>query len=443
MATKTIAILMGIMGALALATAAARAAGDRLFISYREAERLALANSHRIQSQGHVVSAAGETERAQRARRLPQFSFGAESEFVSKVGRISVAALGITQQVGEHINWAVGPAVSAVLWDTGHIMNRAKSLQRITSAEENELDWDKRQVLLGARGAYIGVQLAKEQVRLVAEALKLARAQYAYVADRASAGTADRFDLTVAHQEMTDRQKDLEQAQGELAVAKRDLLGALGLDEEMDGADAVEVEPIPKVLGAMLPKADAEVEIAEHPQVRALADRQASAELAAKSAIVQYYPAVNLKGAATFEYPNLGQSEVIQQNRATLHLSVPILDWGMIAKQARSHRFEAKAANEEMRQTIVDLTRALADVRSRIETSKKLRVATARAARDAAEVARLSFESYQIGRIIFLDVQRANVRALSAKVEQARTDAGLGLEIARLMALAETEGDFQ
>lgn len=443
MAKKSAVILMSILVVLIPVSSLAQSSGDRFFISYRDAEGLALENSHKMQAQGHVVTAAENAALAQKVKRFPQFSFGAESTVVSKVGSINVAALGITQQVGERLNWSVGPSINAVIWDTGQIINKARSLQKIASVEKNQLDFDQRQVLLNARAAYIGAQLAKEQVKLITEALRLARAQYAYVSDKARVGTADTFDLTVAHQEMTDREKDFDEANGELAIFKRDLLGAIGLDEEMARADSVDVEPVLLVLNTMLPHSEAPVDIESHPQVKGLADREASAKLAAKSTIVKYYPEIKLKGSATFEYPNLGQADTIQQNRASLNLSVPMLDWGMIAKTARSERHQAKAAHEEKKQTIVDLTRDVSDVRSRIETFKKLRISTARAAKDASEVARLSFESYKIGKIIFLDVQRANVKALSAKLDEVRTDANLGLEIAKLMALSDTEGDFQ
>lgn len=431
------------VAAAASASVFAEDMGARRFISYKEAEQLSLENSHQVQSQNNVVNSANDTAFAQEVKRLPQLSFGADTSIVSKVGNITIPALGVTQQVGEHLNWAIGPAINFVVWDTGQIMNKARSLRKTASAESNVLDYDKRQVLLNGRAAYIRVQIAKEQVKLVNDALSLARAQYAYVLDRKNTGTADLFDLTVAHQEMSDREKDLEQAQGELAVSKRDLLGALALDAEMDNADNVDVEPILDVLDVMLPRSNMEVEIESHPQVKEYADRQFSAELAAKSTIAKYYPEVKLRGSSTFEYPNLGQASTIQQNRLMFNLSVPILDWGMIAKEAGSQKYQAKAANETKKQTIVDLTRSLSSTRSDIDTYKKLRVSTTRAAKDAVEVARLSFESYKAGRIIFLDVQRANVKALSALVEQARTEATLGLKIARLLALAETEGDFK
>lgn len=441
---KKIIITTMVLFALSFsASALAIDTSARRFISYEEAERLSLANSHQIESQSHVVAAASDTAFAQEVKRMPQLSFGAGASLTSKIGQITIPALGVNQQVGERLNWMVGPAIDFVIWDAGQIINRAKSLWKKASSESNVLDYDKRQALLNGRAAYIRVQIAKEQARLVTDAISLARAQYAYVLDRKNAGTADLFDLTVAHQEMSDREKDLDQARGELAVSKRNLMGALSLDDEMANADNVDVEPILSVLDVMLPRSDTEVDIESHPQVKEYADMQKASELGAKSTIAKYFPEIKFRGQSTFEYPNLGQSDTIQQNRAMFNLSVPILDWGVIAKEAASQKYQAKAANETMKQMIVELTQNVSDTRSNIGTYKKLKVSTTRAAEDAVEVARLSFDSYKTGRIIFLDVQRANVKALSALVEQARTEAMLGLEIAKLLALAETEGEFK
>ena len=55
-------------------------------------------------------------------------------------------------------------------------------------------------------------------------------------------------------------------------------------------------------------------------------------------------------------------------------------------------------------------------------------------------MARLSYDSFKAGRITFLDVQRANVKALAAKVDSAQTDAELAMQISKLLALAESEG---
>lgn len=421
---------------------AAQDALPKSFISFREAEEIAIENSHSIASQNYVVKSAREDAKAQQVKRYPQLSFGAESMFQSKIGEITNPVFG-TQNVGSHTNWSTGPVLDVVVWDTGHITKKAKSLEKNADAQMENLDYSSRQVLLNARIAYINLQYAKEQVMLVRSALSLARSQYADVSAKKSAGTADLLDLTVAHQEVVDREKDLESATGQLAVAKRDLIAALGYDPNIKDADSIDVEPIRNVLSTLLPRSEAYVDVGSHPRVKALDDQSQAYELAAKSSSARHWPKVTARGTSTFEYPNLGNNETIQQNKAFLNLHLPILDWGLISKETRSSKYQAHSAKEQKAQTAIDLSRDTEDIRERISTLKDLRVANVRAVRDAVEVARLMYDSYNAGRVIFLDVQRANVKALATKVDSAQNDAQLAMQISRLLALAESEGDLK
>lgn len=415
------------------------------FLSFTDAEQMALKNSHVVASQKYTVESAQARAFAQEVKRLPRLDFGASSTFVSKIGEMSLTPLPFERKVGSNTNWRVGPALNWVVWDTGQIMNKAKSLDKISSAEMELLSNDRRQVLLNTRIAYINVQLAKAQLVLVRSALDLARFQYSVVSQKKEAGTTDLFDLTVAHQEVVDHEKELEQATGNLAVAKRGLTAVLGYDAEQEDMNKLDVEPIDSVLKRLLPRSTLPVIVEEHPEVKALADKQHSSELEAKSVSAKHWPEVTMMGTSTFEYPNLGVNQTIQQNKLVLGLGVPILDWGLISKQVKSYKYEAHSTGEQKEQTMIDLARRTAEIRENIQTCKSLRIANARAVKDAVEVAKLSYDSYQIGRIIFLDVQRANVKALSVKIDAATNDANLAAQISNLLFLAEDawEGKYE
>lgn len=412
------------------------AAKDAKVLAFKEAEELALKNSHAVAAQMNMFESASETASAQKVKRLPTLSLDASTTFQSKIGKINIPTIG-DRDIGTHTNWSVGPTLNFVLFDAGQILKKAKSLKELASSENENLEYVRRQALLNVRSAYIGVQLAKEQVHLVQDALKLANAQYAYMLDRKKTGTADLLDLTVAHQEVVDREKDLENATGELSVDKRALVAALGEDANVPSAEEIDVEPLHNVLATLSPKSNIEVDVLIHPQVKSLEHQKLSSEFAGKSIMAEHWPQVGLQGRATYQYPNLGQTETVQQNTLTMGLSLPIVDFGEINKQSRSQRYKAKAALEEKEQTIIDLSKDTAEIRDRIGTLKKLQIADKKSVIDADEVARLSFSSFKIGRVIFLDVQRANVKALSAKVDSARTDAQLAAQIAELLALAE------
>ncbi len=411
-------------------------------ISFKEAENLAIENSHQIASQSYMAKAAMEQAKAQKVWRYPSIDFEADSMFQSKIGSIQIPSIG-NKDVGDHTNWSVGPAVNWIVWDTGQITKKAKSLEKRADAHMANLDYVTRQVLLNVRLSYIGVQLAKEHMRLVSDALKLAHAQYADILEKKKAGTADQFDLTVAHQEVVDREMELESAKGELAIAKRILVAALGFYPESPDINSIDVESIEVVLRTLLPKSNTNINIESHPQVKALADEEQSAKFAAESSKARRWPKITMHGKSSFEYPNLGDKNTIQQNKLMLGLRMPIFDWGLINKESLSYKYQANFAKEQRQQTIIDLSRSAAEIRERIETLKKLRTKNARAVQDAVLIAKLSYDSYKAGKIIFLDVQKANMKALTAKIDSAKTDAELAMQISKLLAIAESEEPAQ
>ena len=92
----------------------------------------------------------------------------------------------------------------------------------------------------------------------------------------------------------------------------------------------------------------------------------------------------------------------------------------------------AASAASELLETRAQLSRNLGEARDRAALLEKQRVSAAAAARDATEAAGLVYDAYLAGEVIFLEVQRANLRALAARVEAARTDSQLLVQLARL-----------
>ncbi len=423
-----------------------------------EAEKAALDQSHHIAAQQANFAQAQATAKSQGAKRFPSLSLEGSTRFASKVGEVNMPIPGTPPvQIGDHYSWSVGPVLEWVAFDAGSIAKNAESLRRIADSESDNLASVERRTLQNVRLAYVAVQLALEQLRLVSESLHLARAQYRDVSLKSNAGSASKLDLVTAHQEVVDRERDFQEAQTELAVRVRELIAITGQEQyagaitpigkgigRSDGslpADlAVEVDPISRTLADFMQRARPETPVESHPSVTAADKKREAAIVASKSVRSQHWPKVSVLARSTYEYPNFGELVRVQQNALTLGLRMPLLDWGLISQQAKSEQFKAKVAEEQRNQTIQDLTRDLAQALDRIELLKARRVTSASAVRDATEAARLVYESYQAGLLTFLEVQRANTRALMEKVESARTDATLVSQIVRLREIAGSEG---
>lgn len=426
-------------------------------LSLDDAASLAIANSNTLGAQTETAESAREAAASALTQRFPQIGIGASTTFQSKIGQVTLPP-SQTVQVGDHYTWWVGPVLEWVAWDGGVIGKNAKSLKHTADAEARSGENVRRNVLLSSRMAYFSVQLACEQLRLVTESLNVARAQYADVAQRERIGSADRLDAVTAHQEVVDRERDYQDAQRELAVQVRSLIALLGAPQKRDALfpiDArlsrhtkslpthpdmiVNLDLLTDTIAIMQPRARGEVDITKHPAYQSSEESVRAAHLAYESARAAHWPKVTVTGQSTYQYPNFGDLSTVQQNQLTMGLAVPVIDWGMVSKQARSKKHAANAAQEQLKETERTLSRDLAQTMDRIALLNASRATYAAAVKDASEAARLVYEKYKAGDIIFLEVQRANLKALRAKVDAARIDAQLLGQLAQMESLITEE----
>lgn len=426
-----------------------------------EAADIAIENSHKIAAQHESAAAASEAAASAGTQRFPQISLQGQNRYISKIGQITIPG-GTIMDVGTHNTWSVGPVLDWVAWDAGSIAKNAKSLRHTAYAQDYSTDATKRNVLLNARMAYFSVQLASEQLRLVADALDVARSQYQDVSERTSVGSQSRLDLVTAHQEVADRELDFENAISELASQVRALIAILALDQEANPsfpastklAGSLKSPPVKpdfllnmdqaeESISRMRPRAEGTVEIPLHPEYQSAHENNNAAVFAYKSTTAKHWPKFTVQGKSTYDYPNFAEMSRVQQNTLTLGVSIPFIDWGMISKDARSKKHQANAALEQLKDTEIKLAKDLGETKDSIAVLRKARETSAVRVKDAVEAARLVFEEYIAGHVIFLEVQRANYRALQAKVDAARTDAQLLGQMARMESLITDEGEIR
>lgn len=430
-------------------------------LSLDEAAKIAIENSHKIAAQYENAVAASEAAASAGTKRFPQISLQGQNRYTSKIGQITIPGA-TTMDIGTHNAWSVGPVLDWVAWDAGSIAKNAKSLKHAASAQDYSTDATRRNVLLNARMAYFSVQLASEQLRLVADALDVARSQYSVVSERTSVGSQDKLDLVTAHQDVMDRELDFENAMSELASQVRAFIADLGLEQASNPsfpADAklasslksppvkpdflLNLEPAEGSISFMTSKAKGHVEIPNHPAYQSAHENKNAAIFAYKSTTAQHWPKLTVQGKSSYDYPNFAELSRVQQNTLTLGVSIPFIDWGMISKDARSKKHQANAALEQMRQTEIDLAQDLGETKDNIAILTKARETSAIRVKDAVETAKLVFDEYLAGHVIFLEVQRANNRALEAKVDAARTDAQLLGQLARMESLITDGGEIR
>ena len=422
-----------------------------------EAVELALKNAHSLEAQGLLAKAQGETAKSQKARLFPSLDVEASFTYLTNVGKIDFAP-GQTIQLGSNYNYSVGPAVSWVVWDSGRIRKTYKSLKALEKAEIKNYDAAKRQKILEARFAYYKVQLASEQLMLVADSLRLAKSQYEDIAKKFKVGTASKMDLLSAHQEVIDFKRTFKMSQNDLANQLRELFMLIGRSQNEEvsfptGALIKDIEYLTDEKPNLLIKLDSlgdtityfssksvsPVNIPAHPLVESAHYRSLAAEYATESSKAGHWPTLSFFGKSSLDYPNTPLLENYNQNKLGFMLTVPLFEWGRVSSEVASQRLKSQAALEQKTEIELNLEKEWKQIVDRIDNLKDQRVLNDNAVKETGELADLLYKSYLAGRSGHLEVQRGNLRALQANVESARTDTELLIEMARLSSLASGE----
>ncbi|HRY29820.1 MAG TPA: TolC family protein [Elusimicrobiota bacterium] len=427
-------------------------AQDSLRLGLRETEERALKNSESLRAAERELAAARARERGQRAPLFPQVSLDGSFRYVSEVAAFRPAAGGPEVKLGDNENYSVGPTLSWLMWDSGGSRNRRRSASARRRAKENEAEAARRNVLLEARLDYFQVQLALEQVRLLADSLALAEAQYKDISLKQKAGAVSRLDALSAHQEVLSRQRQLRQAQTELSVALRTLLARTRPETPVDPSVTGPVDGLGRwpslaetptlllgledlsVTRGRLEPAVAAAPDTEHPQRMALLQTAESARRAARALAGGGGPVLQFSARTSLDYPNGPKLETIHQNTVGLSARLPLFEAGKSKREAEEQNEQAAALEARRDEAAVELDRAWRQAHDQIKgLTAQLEIAR-RSVDETEELARLTYDSYTAGRSSFIEVQSANLRALEAKVVAART------EVQILMQLAIVDG---
>lgn len=435
--------------ALALALPAA-AVPARVSMRLAEVERDAAAHSPRLGSARAEAAASRRRAEARESVLWPRLSLEGSWRYATEVPALNLG--GRSQAFGDNESYSIGPALSWTVFDRGASRKGWRSgLAAAEAAAEEERAAGER-VLLESRLDYFRAQLAAEQVRLLADSVRLAQAQLKDIETRRKAGYASRMDALAARQQLLERLRRFRQARSDLASALRELYAAVGktggdeLSVPLDAASAAKppegVEP-PTAVVELEPPAETLAGFRRprgapgHPSLKA-AERQAeAARLASEAAAAGLWPRLTLSGKTSLDYPNGPVLERIHQNTAAVGLSMPLFDYGKTRGEAEELRQRSQAAERLRDAAAEELDRDRRKAQDQLlGLEERLRL-NREAVLEAAELSKLTYDSYKAGDRTFLEVQSANLRELEATVEAARTETELLIQLAVLDHLTE------
>jgi outer membrane protein TolC len=427
-----------------LSTIKGLAQTEVLELTLHESEDKALRTSRLLKSFISEEEAAIEQKQAQFSALLPQFSLEGNYRYLSDVPTVSIPDLGVIP-FGAHSTYSIGPVLSYTLWDTGASRKAYHGFSRLAESRMEDRKNAEIQILRSVRSAYLRLQLALEELRLVNGALELSRAQERDVALRHRAGATTRLDLLTSRRQVLGYELQFKQKQADLSAGLNDLLVLQGdppkEDPHLGPPEVAGVSPVLKLdsfqkllakegPGEIPPPDD------RQPQIFSQELLAESSELFAASQRAERYPTVQASAKTSLDYPNGPFLERIHQNTISIALSLPLFDGDRIRHLASERRKEAQSARYRADQLRVDLQRDFVKAQELLDRLREQRKLAAEDILLSEEAARLYYESYQAGKTNLIDVQSANLQALQAKFNAARIDAQMLDQFITLKALS-------
>ena len=449
--------LRGVAAVLALLPALAEGEPPVFEMTFEAGIESALRNSESLAAAERELEALRQRTLSQAGFFLPRVSLEGSYRYVTEVPYFTPVPGGRAVTLGDNENYSYGPTVNWVVWDWGGIYQAWRSAGAREKAKREEAELIRRQVRLSAVFAYSRVELGVEQVRLFSDALKLAQAQYKDIATRLKAGAASRIDALQAHQEVLSRSRGLASARADLGSSLQDLMAMTGAGkgfdasfpwhrEKPEGLEAsvtpasviVSLDPLDNVLKDLesLPFREPD---AGHPSVKLLSFQAEAASHSANSLLAARLPRVQFSARTSIDYPNGPILEEFNQRTAGVVATMPLFEGGKVSRDEWEQREQAKALAKRRDQAMTDLMRDWAKASTRLEALRVQEELDRLSVSETAELARLIYESYRSGQVRFIEVETANLRALEARVEEARTKMGILGQLAVLQSLSKEE----
>ena len=157
-----------------------------------------------------------------------------------------------------------------------------------------------------------------------------------------------------------------------------------------------------------------------------------SHESAARSLSSDRWPKFHLSAKTSLDYPNGPKLETIHQNTVGIMASLPLIDGRRIRSDIEVQEAQSRAAEERGTLGEREFRKAWDQTHDRLAGLSAQKRIDLQSVEETAELARLTYESYQMGRSNFIEVQNANLRALEARVQSARTDVQILMQLATL-----------
>ena len=404
----------------------------RLTLAQCEAD--ALASSPQLKQLQAQADAAQSSYKASRSVFYPTLTLDAQGSWVSEVPSLELGNM--EHELGDNWGYSAGPTLNYVLFDAGARSSQSKSALSAAQSAQQEKVFAQKQILLQVRQAYFTVQNDLETLYFLNEQLAVADKQLADVQASFDAGAKSRLDVYMARQQQSQARADIAAARGSLGAHLRALFRLTGTDyginaqypldgrlarASLDGETTayLSADGLEQTLQGFAPYAASSFD-ENSPRLAALESMAQYYDYLADSYRASLYPRISLQGGAYFEYPNSMVKEHVFLGRAGAAVSLPLFEGGKNRRQADAERARARAAQYEKQDAQLDLEKMFYSAKDALYALSLQEELTRQIIDDAAQTARLTYESYKAGAATFFDVDRANLTLLQSRLALAQ-----------------------
>jgi outer membrane protein TolC len=398
--------------------------------------RLALEHNFAIrQSRARFVESEGGVMEL-RSGRIPTVSANAGYTRLDK-GLLEGPA-GST--VGSPDQWQAGVRATQNIYAGGAIASGIRAAEASREAAAADFEASVQTALLSVRERYYAVLLAREQVEVQMQAVKLLEEELATATARVEAGSGSPFDRLRAEVALANGQPPLIRARNALRLSAVELLRAIGLpaDESAEARIVGELRftPDEPTLEAVLGSAQA-----NRPELRQFERLVDASEQVVESVRAGNRPTVGLFAGYDVQKSQYSDDldETVDGWSAGVQASWNIFD----GKATRGRVAQAKAQLQQANLRLEEARLAIAtEVRSAYlgyREAREILVASQRVVEQAEESVRLARSRFDVGAATQLDVLQAQVALTESRTNEALALHDANVALARLRRAAALE----
>jgi len=328
-------------------------------------------------------------------------------------------------------NWGMSAQATQLVYSGGSVVASTRSARLTVQAAELELQSIVNETLLTVRTLFYSALLAKEQVGVQEENVKLLEEQLKDAQSRFEAGSVSNFEVLRAQVALANGQPDLITARNDYRLAIEELRRALGLSDRAGGSPRGAGSTLPPLAGELALEGRAQADQADlanalgaaraqRPELQRLAKLAEAGEQQVVASRSGALPRVSAYGRYDWQRggPGTGWSDRRDGWTAGLQTQWAIFDGRATAgrtAQAKSRLVQTRLALEETELAIdVEVRRA----HSSLIEAQELVSASAAVVEQADEALRLARVRYSAGTATQLDVLTSQVELTRARLNQ-------------------------